>query len=97
MMKKPILIYALSLLGFALFWAALAALRGDARILPGPGEVLGVLWQEAMSGRLWRHLGMTLWRMAAACPGRIISSSPSARAFPAWTCPGICWNGIRKK
>ena len=66
MMKKPILIYALSLLGFALFWAALAALRGDARILPGPGEVLGVLWQEAMSGRLWRHLGMTLWRMAAA-------------------------------
>lgn len=59
-------IVALSLVGFVLFWAALAHLRQDPRILPGPLLVGQTVWVEASSGRLWLHLGATLARVALA-------------------------------
>lgn len=56
----------LSLFGLLAFWWALAWLKADPMVLPGPGIVLPRLWAEAVSGALWQHLGMTLWRVAQA-------------------------------
>jgi NitT/TauT family transport system permease protein len=63
---RTTLIFALSLTGFVLFWAALSAIKADALVLPSPFVVAETLWAEAASGRLWRHLGATLARLAAA-------------------------------
>ncbi|NEX47931.1 ABC transporter permease [Pseudotabrizicola algicola] len=59
-------IFALSVTGFVLFWWALSVVRGDPRILPPPSDVLGVMWVEAQSGRLWRHISATLGRVVLA-------------------------------
>jgi NitT/TauT family transport system permease protein len=57
---------ALSLLGLIAFWALLAQLNGDPRVLPGPGDVAPRIWSELMSGELLRHIGATLLRVVAA-------------------------------
>jgi NitT/TauT family transport system permease protein len=59
-------VFALSLVLLILFWAALAAARGDVTILPGPVDVARVFLAEAASGRLVRDLLSTLARVAAA-------------------------------
>jgi NitT/TauT family transport system permease protein len=59
------LIVLLSLAILFGFWAAAAAIA-QSRVLPPPDAVLAFLWQEAVSGELWLHLGMTLVRVAAA-------------------------------
>ena len=46
-----VLVTALSLAGFVLFWAGLAVLRADAQILSAPPAVLAAIWAEAVSGR----------------------------------------------
>jgi NitT/TauT family transport system permease protein len=56
----------LSLLGLVVFWWALAALKADPMVLPGPEIVLPRLVAEAASGVLWQHLSITLWRVAQA-------------------------------
>ncbi|MBD3766033.1 MAG: ABC transporter permease subunit [Rhodobacterales bacterium] len=58
--------YGLSLAALVLFWAGLAWLRGDPRILPGPAEVALRIWAEAASGALAGHVGATLGRVAVA-------------------------------
>lgn len=58
------LVLALSLAGFVAFWWALSILRGDPRVLPAPAEIIGVIWAEAVSGRLWHHVSATLARVA---------------------------------
>lgn len=63
--RDPV-IFALSLTGFVLFWSGLSWLRADPNILPGPVEVAGAVWQEAMSGKLWLHTSATLLRVGAA-------------------------------
>ncbi len=60
------LVRALSLAGLILFWAALAALNGDPRVLPGPDRVAPLIWSELLSGELLRHLGHTLLRVVLA-------------------------------
>lgn len=60
------LILAASLAAFVLFWAALAALRADPRILPGPWRVAQEIAAEAASGALAQHVGATLARVAVA-------------------------------
>jgi NitT/TauT family transport system permease protein len=63
--RRNPLVFALSMLALLLAWVALAALRGDPTILPGPRAVAGILWDEAAAGRLWFHLGATLARVVA--------------------------------
>jgi NitT/TauT family transport system permease protein len=57
---------ALSIAGLVGFWAALAALKGDPRVLPGPEVVLPRMAQELVSGELLAAVGATLLRVAAA-------------------------------
>ncbi len=57
---------ALSLAALVAFWWALAWLKADPMVLPGPQVVLPRMAQEAASGALWVHLGATLWRVVQA-------------------------------
>ena len=56
----------LSMAGLMVFWAALAALNGDPRVLPGPVAVLPRIWTELVDGDLLFQLGATLARVVAA-------------------------------
>ncbi|WP_126976707.1 ABC transporter permease [Frigidibacter oleivorans] len=57
-------VFPLSLGLFGLFWAALAVLKADQTVLPGPVEVARVFWFETASGRLPKDLLATLLRVA---------------------------------
>jgi NitT/TauT family transport system permease protein len=57
---------ALSLVALIAFWAVLAELNGNPRVLPGPWDVAPRIWAELMSGELVRHIGATLLRVVAA-------------------------------
>lgn len=59
-------VFFLSLGLFGLFWAALAGLKADPTVLPGPIDVARVFWLEAMSGRLPRELVATLLRVTVS-------------------------------
>lgn len=59
------LIYAASFLALLGAWVVLAALRDDPATLPTPQAVALILWDEAVSGRLWLHLSATLGRVVA--------------------------------
>ena len=63
--RRNPLTFAVSMLALLAAWVALAALRGDPAILPMPQAVALILWDEAVAGRLWFHLGATLGRVAA--------------------------------
>jgi NitT/TauT family transport system permease protein len=63
---SPGAVRAVSIAGLLAFWALLAALNGDPSVLPGPGRVLPLIWQELRSGELLYHLQATLLRVAAA-------------------------------
>lgn len=49
-----------------MFWALLAELNGNPRVLPGPMDVAPRIWAELVSGELLRHIGATLLRVVAA-------------------------------
>jgi NitT/TauT family transport system permease protein len=61
----PVLTVVASLLGLLLLWS-LAAAAWPSRAFPPPSEVWRVLLNDTASGELPYHLGMTLWRVAAA-------------------------------
>lgn len=66
---RPLPLWAvrwLSLLALVGFWWALALIKADPMVLPGPEIVLPRLWAEGVSGALWQHLGITLWRVIQA-------------------------------
>ncbi|MDF1720970.1 MAG: ABC transporter permease [Minwuia sp.] len=56
------LVWLASLLTLLAVWLVAAALT-DPLILPGPLRVLEVVGREAASGELFRHLGVTLYRV----------------------------------
>lgn len=56
----------LSIAGLIAFWALLAVLNGDPRVLPGPTDVLPRIWDELVSGELLRHIRATLTRVVLA-------------------------------
>ncbi len=60
------LIFAASVLALILVWQGAAILTADPLVLPSPLRVATILWGEAVSGTLWRHIVPTLLRVAAA-------------------------------
>lgn len=48
----------------ALWWAA--AMLADSRVLPSPPAVAAAFWRDAVTGELFFHLGMTLYRVVCA-------------------------------
>ena len=51
--------------GLLILWEAAA--RGGflpPNLLPAPSRVLATIWQMVVTGELWGHLGVTLWRVA---------------------------------
>ena len=60
------LTFAASLGALVLLWSALALLRADPEVLPGPAEVARILWDETVNGPLLHHLWATLRRVALA-------------------------------
>jgi NitT/TauT family transport system permease protein len=65
-MRHEALARAGSLLLLLLLWEMVARLAADPQLAPGIGAVIGELLQEARSGALLHHLGVTLLRVAAA-------------------------------
>ena len=59
-------ITALSLAGLLAFWSLLAIAGGDPDVLPPPWRVAPLIYGEAASGELARHLAATLRRVAMA-------------------------------
>ena len=66
MVASAAAVRGLSIAGLVAFWALLAALNGDPRVLPGPGDVLPRIWAELVSGELLVHVGATLTRVVLA-------------------------------
>lgn len=60
--SKGRLVWILSLGSLLALWVVAAALT-DPLTLPGPQQVLAVMAREASSGELFRHLGVTLYRV----------------------------------
>ena len=61
----PRLVTALSLLALLAIWW-LAADLADSRVLPPPPGVFRAFWRDAVTGELFFHLGMTLFRVVTA-------------------------------
>ncbi len=57
---------ALSLIGFVALWWVAAALVRAPELLPSPGAVLALVWQETLGGALPRNVGITMARVAVA-------------------------------
>ncbi len=56
---------ALGLAGFFAFWQAVTGLGiVDSFLLPTPVAVAVAMWDMALDGSLWVHLGASLWRVA---------------------------------
>lgn len=56
----------LSLLAMLLLWIAVARLSDNPRMMPPPFEVAAHIRQIIVSGELWHHAGMTLFRVLAS-------------------------------
>src|SRR5690625_5931708 len=66
MALKNVAIRAVSLLGLVAFWAVMAKLNGNPRVLPGPGDEMPRIWTELVSGELLHHIQATLTRVIFA-------------------------------
>src|SRR6056297_3008440 len=73
----------LSLLGFGLVWATLAALIGSDE-LPGPVAVWEALLVQIRTDGYLGHLGATLARVAAAFGLAMVLGAALDRAFGGW-------------
>lgn len=88
-------IFLLSLAALLISWSALALLKADPLVLPGPAEVLRVGWEEVRSGRLPRDLLATLVRVAisfvlAMTAGSVIGYALGrCRVLDRWFAPWV--------
>ena len=58
------LLYLISPLGLLLLWELLLmAGFGDRRFIPAPTDIAARFWQMVVSGELWLHVGVTLYRV----------------------------------
>lgn len=55
-----------SLLGFIVLWWLSAKLAASPQLLPSPGKVIAVTWQQILNGEMPRNVGITLLRVLAA-------------------------------
>lgn len=78
------IVFVLSLVLLLLFWSALALWKADPMVLPGPGEVLRVGWEEVRSGRLPRELAATLARVVIAFALAMAAGSVLGYALGRW-------------
>lgn len=60
------LVAGASIAALLALWAGAAWIHGDPRILPGPGIVGPLIWQEALSGKLLSNMAATLTRVVLA-------------------------------
>jgi NitT/TauT family transport system permease protein len=56
----------LSLAAMLVLWVVVARISDDPRTMPGPEAVAMRLWQITVTGELWFHAGMTLFRVLAS-------------------------------
>ena len=69
------LLYLISPIGLLLLWQLLLmAGIGDRRFIPAPSDIALSFWKLAVSGELWLHVGVTLYRVFL---GFIIGSIPA--------------------
>ena len=58
------LLYLISPIGLLLLWQLLLmAGFGDRRFIPAPTDIAARFWQMVVSGELWLHVGVTLYRV----------------------------------
>ena len=55
-----------SFIGLILIWSVAAVIVADYELFPPPSLLIENLYSEMLSGELWRHLSMTLYRVAWA-------------------------------
>jgi NitT/TauT family transport system permease protein len=81
---------ALSLTGFIVLWWVAAHLAGSPQLLPSPGNVVAVTWQQILNGTMPRSIGITLLRVLVAfslamavgsAAGYLAGRSPRANAL----------------
>ena len=81
---------ALSLTGFIVLWWVAAHLAGSPQLLPSPGKVIAVTWQQILNGTMPRSIGITLLRVLVAfslamavgsAAGYLAGRSPRANAL----------------
>ena len=69
------LLYLISPIGLLLLWQLLLmAGIGDRRFIPAPTDIALSFWKLAVSGELWLHVGVTLYRVFL---GFVIGSIPA--------------------
>ena len=60
------LLYLISPIGLLLLWQLLLmAGFGDRRFIPAPSDIAARFWDMIVSGELWLHVGVTLYRVFA--------------------------------
>lgn len=62
----PALEGSVAVAGLVILWAGISILLDNAHLLPTPWAVLSIVIQLAVSGELWRDMGITLWRVVAS-------------------------------
>ncbi|MCB8837664.1 ABC transporter permease [Aurantimonas sp. VKM B-3413] len=61
----PALVTAASLIGLLVLWWLISVVA-DSRVLPTPPDVFAAFWRDAVTGELFFHLAMTLYRVVTA-------------------------------
>ncbi|MBB4104418.1 ABC transporter permease [Allorhizobium borbori] len=77
-------VFTLSLVALVACWAALAAFKADAMVLPGPLEVWRVAVTETLSGRLPHELAATLLRVVVAFALAMVAGSVLGIVLGRW-------------
>lgn len=79
-----------SLAGFIALWWMSAKLAASPQLLPSPGKVIAVTWQQILNGAMPRSIGITLLRVlvafsfamaAGSAAGYLAGRSPRANAL----------------
>lgn len=82
--RPPPVVFILSLTALVICWAALAAVKADVMVLPGPRDVYQVALVETVSGRLPRELLATLVRVVVAFVLAMVAGSILGIALGRW-------------
>lgn len=97
-LSREVGLRVVSVLSIFLVWLILSWVMGP-KVVPGPVETVQFLAKEHNDGRLWYHIGMTMWRVLVAfiitmLLGTIIgvlsgASKTLDKLLEAWTVTGL--------